>query len=172
MKWINHIAIATAISAAVDPVLVPGAALGATAPDWLEWIIAPFHNVKHRGVTHYLVTWASAVFFFSLIWDFRSIGLAFSVGGLFHILTDAMTISGVPMGPWSDRKFYLFGGKLKTGQPGEYMCSGVVIMICAIFVMNKPNSASFIPFFYNWGGLYEEGIIDANEWKTNRFKFI
>lgn len=39
MKWQNHILIAGALTATIDPLLAPGALLGATAPDWLEWLI-------------------------------------------------------------------------------------------------------------------------------------
>jgi hypothetical protein len=28
------------------------------------------------------------------------------------------------------------------------------------------------PFFYDWTGLYERGIIDGSEWKANRFRFF
>lgn len=171
MKWVNHVIIAGSISVAIDPVLVPGAVLGATAPDWLEWLISPIKRVKHRGVTHYLVNWIATVLFFGLFWDFRHLGFAFSLGGLFHILTDAMTISGIPVGWWSDRKFYLFGGRLKTGSPPEYMISGIVVLVCSVIVWHKPDSG-FMPFFYDWPGYYERGLIDGKEWKNNRFKFM
>ena len=28
------------------------------------------------------------------------------------------------------------------------------------------------PFFYDWAGLYQSGVIDAKEWKDNRLKFF
>ncbi|MDD2769969.1 MAG: hypothetical protein PHT19_14660 [Methylococcus sp.] len=171
MKWQNHILIAGAITATIDPILAPGALLGATAPDWLEWLITPVRKVRHRTVTHYLVLWIAAVGFFCLIWDFRHLGLAFSMGGLFHLLTDAMTISGIPLGWWSDRKFYLFGGRLKTGSAEEYMIAGIVLVICAIIVWHTPDN-SFTPFFFDWGGYYEQGLIDGREWKENRFRWL
>jgi inner membrane protein len=171
MKWQNHVAIAAAVTVVVDPILVPGAILGATAPDWLEWLITPVRRVRHRTVTHYLVVWAFAVGFFLVFWDFHRIGLAFSLGGLFHVLTDAMTISGIPMGWWSDRKFYLFGGRLKTGSPEEYMISAVVVLTCVMLAWHRPGSG-YAPFFFDWPGFYQQGLIDANEWKTNRFKFL
>nr|WP_257784184.1 hypothetical protein [Vibrio scophthalmi] len=30
----------------------------------------------------------------------------------------------------------------------------------------------FAPFFYDWSGMYDKGLIDALEWKTNRFRLI
>lgn len=171
MKWVNHTLIAGAVTATLNPSLVPGAILGATAPDWLEWLISPIRKVKHRGVTHWLVNWIIAVLFFWLVWDFRHLGLAFSLGGLWHILTDAMTISGVPVGPWSDRKIYLFGGKLKTGSPTEYLISAVVVLICATIAWHKPSNG-FVPFFFDWERYYDEGLIDAKEWKDNRFRIL
>lgn len=125
---------------------------------------------KHRGVTHWLVNRIVAVIFSWLAWDSRNLGLAFSLGGLWHILTDAMTISGVPVGPWSDRKIYLFGGKLKPGSPTEYLVSAVVVLICAVIAWHKP-STEFVPFFYDWLQYYNEGLIDGKEWKTIVFGF-
>lgn len=171
MRWINHTIIAGSISAAIDPVLVPPAILGATAPDWLEWLISPVRKIKHRGVTHYLAVWLFALAFFWLAWDFHRLGFAFALGGLFHLLTDAMTICGIPVGWWSDRRFHLFGGKLKTGQPGEYMVSAVVVLICAMLIWHRPDSG-FMPYFYDWSGYYQQGLIDGKEWKDNRFRFL
>lgn len=102
--------------------------------------------------------------FFFLVWDFRHLGLAFGLGGLFHLLTDAMTISGIP-------KFYLFGGRLKTGSPEEYMIAGVVLAICALIVWHRPDSG-YTPFFFYWGGYYEQSLIDGREWKENRFRWL
>ncbi|MGF1723121.1 hypothetical protein L4D12_00170 [Photobacterium nomapromontoriensis] len=53
-----------------------------------------------------------------------------------------MTVTGVPFSPYSDRRFHLTG------------------------------SGSFSPFFFDWGGYYDNGLIDAAEWKANRFKLI
>jgi len=171
MRWPNHVLIAGAVTVTIDPALAPGAILGATAPDWLEWLIYPIRKVKHRGVTHYLVVWLALVVFFWLGPDFRHLGLAFSLGGLWHILTDAMTISGVPVGPWSDRKMYLFGGKLKTGSPTEYIIAAVVVLICAMIAWHKPSSG-FVPFFFDWAEYYHQGLIDGKEWKDNRFRIL
>jgi inner membrane protein len=57
--------------------------LGATAPDWLEWLITPVRKVRHRTLTHYLAVWIASVLFFLLAWDFRHLGLDFNIGGCF-----------------------------------------------------------------------------------------
>ncbi|MDD2767187.1 MAG: hypothetical protein PHT19_00545 [Methylococcus sp.] len=133
---------AGAITATIDPILAPGALLGATAPDWLEWLITPVRKVRHRTVTHYLVLWAAAVVFFFLVWDFRHLGLAFSLGGT-----------------------------LKTGSAEEYMIAGVVLVICVFIVWHTPDNR-FTPFVFDWGGYYEQGLIDGREWKENRFRWL
>ena len=116
MKWINHLAIAGATTALVSPALVPVALLGSTAPDWLEWVIKAVsgHNLKHRGVTHYVLGWIIGLVFAVLLWDFHGILAAFFWGGLTHVLADSLTVTGVPFSPHSDRRFHLFGGRLRT----------------------------------------------------------
>ncbi|CAH7245190.1 hypothetical protein VCHA56P515_390001 [Vibrio chagasii] len=44
-------------------------------------------------------------------------------------------------------------------------------MVC-IALSHLTGSTGFAPFFFNWGGMYQEGVIDALEWKTNRFRLI
>ena len=82
-----------------------------------------------------------------------------------------MTVSGVPFSPYSDRRFHLFGGRFRTGDPAEYAISAVVVIGC-IFVTHLTGSAGFAPFFYDWGGLYQQGVIDGFEWKKNRFRLL
>lgn len=139
MKWINHVLIAGSITAVYDVKLVPPTILGATAPDWMEWVLKFFGRpVKHRTVTHYLsvwfIAWIAAVF----LMPEESIGTlvaAFCWGGVTHVLTDAMTVSGVPLSPYSTRRFHLFGGRFRTGEPVEYGIS-VVVVFCCIGLMN------------------------------------
>jgi inner membrane protein len=173
MKWINHLAIAGATTAVINPVLVPVALLGSTAPDWLEWILKALgQNVKHRGVTHYVLGWVVALLFALLLWDFHGLLAAFFWGGLTHVLADSMTVSGVPFSPHSDRRFHLFGGRLRTGQPGEYAIAWGIVAVCAVAMQLIHTGNDWYPFFYDWAGLYEQGIIDGKEWKDNRFRFF
>lgn len=174
MKWINHLAIAGATTAVINPMLVPVALLGSTAPDWLEPVIKATtgQDVKHRGVTHFVVVWIAALAFALLLWDFHGLLAAFCWGGLTHVLADSMTVSGVPFAPHSDRRFHLFGGRLRTGESGEYAVAWGIVAVCAVAMQLVHTSGNWYPFFYDWPGLYEQGIIDGKEWKDNRFRFF
>jgi len=175
MKWVNHLAIAGATTALVAPALVPVALLGSTAPDWLEWLLNRLgQRVKHRGVTHYLLGWALLLAFAIGLWDFHGMLAAFAWGGLSHVLADACTVMGVPFAPHSDRRFHLFGGRLRTGGAGEYGIAWGIVAVCLLVaVLFKPHGGSgWYPFFYDWAGLYQSGVIDAKEWKDNRLKFF
>jgi inner membrane protein len=180
MKWQNHIIIGSALGAVIDPVLVPIAALGSTAPDWLEWVLKSVGiRVKHRTVTHVVFYWIAAIAFFALIWDWRHIGLGFTIGGFSHVFADSFTIAGVPFAPWSSERFHLFGGKLKTGNTGEYLVASLFALMCfglanytPMSIKSDDSKSSFIPFFYDWKGHYDDGLIDGREWKDNRLKFF
>lgn len=175
MRWVSHIAIAGAVTALANPLLVPAAMLGATAPDWLEWVITKLngYRLKHRGPTHYVSAWGLAVLFFSSGLDFRGVGLAFALGGLSHVLCDALTVTGVPFGPWSDRRFHLFGGRLRTGAPGEYAVTLGVVLVCALIGWQlRGISGEFSPFFPDYAGMYRDGLLDAKEWKERRLQFF
>jgi inner membrane protein len=172
MKWLNHSLIAGSVCAVVSPPLVAAAVAGSTAPDWMEHLIKLTGiHIKHRSTTHIFTHWFLAALAFTFLWDYQGIGAAFFWGGISHILTDAMTVTGVPFSPYSDRRFHLFGGRFRTGEPLEYAIAAVVVAMCML-VMNINPSEGFAPFFYDWKGMYEQGVIDAHEWKTNRFKLI
>lgn len=179
MKWISHSAIAGTSAAVVDPVLIPAVVLGATAPDWLEWVIGSSGiKITHRKETHYLVVWLVA-FLISLPFTDLWVGFlwlsAFLYGGFNHIICDSFTVQGVPFSPHSRRRFHLFGGRLRTGSAQEYViAAGLSFMFVFVaFQLNKNESYSgFMPYFYDWSGAYERGELDAYEWKQNRWKFI
>lgn len=173
MKWFNHLLIAGSTTAVIAPALVPVALLGSTAPDWLEWVSKLLGRpIRHRTTTHIVAYWVAAVLFFWLIWDFHHIGLAFAYGGLTHVLADSLTIMGVPFLPNSDRRISLFGGRLRTGQNGEFIVAGSIALVCFFIASQLHTVSDFFPFFYNWGDLYQKGVIDGYEWKKNRFNFI
>jgi inner membrane protein len=172
MKWFNHGLIACSTAALIDPAAVPAAAAGATAPDWLEWVAhAVGVKVKHRTITHYVAVWAVLAVFFLGVWDFHGFGAGFALGGLSHVLADALTVTGVPLGPWSDRRFHLFGGRLRTGDPAEYVIAGGFVVLAAALFMAL-GFAGWYPFFYDWGGLYGDGLLDGSEWRANRFRLL
>ena len=128
------------------------ALLGSTAPDWLEWLSGLLgRKVKHRTTTHVVTYWVAAMLFFGLLWDFHGIGLAFAYGGFTHVFADSLTIMGVPLLPGSDRRTNLFGGRLRTGEMGEFVvaggdCGGV--LLCG----RQPAYArGFLPVFLRLG---------------------
>ena len=60
MRWVSHVLIGGSVCALWQPAWVPVAVLGATAPDWLEWLgrsHAPLGRAHHRGATHNLLGW-------------------------------------------------------------------------------------------------------------------
>lgn len=175
MKWVNHVAIGGAVTAIWKPELVPLAVLGSTAPDWLEWVLKGLgRRVGHRTVTHYVVYWVMGILFGLFAWDYHYIITAFSAGGLSHVAADSLTLMGVPLGWWSSNYYHLFGGRLRTGQMGEYWVTGGIVLICvAIGIMTKQwGHGSFTPFFFDWAGYYNDGIVSGHEWKENRFRWL
>lgn len=176
MKWVNHVLIAGAVTAVAAPPLVPVAVLGSTAPDWLEWIPPLFgrRSPKHRTTTHFVASWAFGLAFGLVVWDWHHVLAAFCAGGLSHVLCDACTAQGVPLGWWSDRRFHLFGGRLKTGMAGEYWVAGGVVAVCLglALLTRSWGGGEFAPFFYDYADLYKRGVIDAREWKENRFRWL
>jgi len=174
MKWVNHIAIGGALVAPFKPELVPVAVLGATAPDWLEYLSEFMGNkIKHRTTTHYVSSWLAGCAFSLLLFDWNYILFGFFLGGLTHVFCDAMTVSGVPFSQWSRSNFHLFGGRLRTGNYSEYVVAGAVCLIMfGVATQLRPANSTFIPFFFNWYELYQKGDASAYELKTNRLKFF
>lgn len=175
MRWYNHILIAAAPAALFKPALVPAVILGATAPDWLEWL-ARFarYQLPHRGPTHWLAAWLLGLPLAALLPDPAG-GLlsAFAYGGMTHVLTDALTVTGVPFSPLSERRFHLLGGRLRTGGAGEYGISAGIVLLCwALHGQLATPGGGYLPFFPNWAERYEQGTATAKEWRDNRFRFF
>ena len=56
---------------------------------------------------------------------------------------------------------------------GIRYCLGLVGMCLVLALLFKPHGGSgWYPFFYDWNGLYQSGVVDAKEWKDNRFRFF
>lgn len=169
MKWFAHTVIAGSTAAVISPPLVPAAVIGSVAPDWLETLLRLVgHPVTHRTSTHVLTHWIIASV---VAWFIHPIAFAFALGGLSHIILDALTMSGVPLSPYSRQRLHLLGGRFRTGEPMEYVFAVGYAVICYA-VGSMVFTQEFAPFFYNWGELYEDGVIDGSEWKANRFKLI
>lgn len=175
MRWYNHILIAAAPTAVVAPRLVPLAILGATAPDWIEWICKAIGKPQpHRGPTHWVAAWLIGIIASLLLPDPASgLLLAFAWGGLSHTLADALTVSGVPFSPLSERRFHLLGGRLRTGGAGEYGVSWGIVLVCWLLSAQiAAPGGGYLPFFPNWAERYEAGTATAKEWRENRFRFF
>lgn len=174
MRWVSHIAIAASVCAVFAPYAVPAAVLGSTAPDWLEPVLSVVQRrkVKHRGLTHHLTSWLALAAFAAVVWDWRGWLLWSALGGAVHWVCDALTISGAPLHWWSDRRMTLFGGRVRTGGPSEYVVTGAVVAICAAVIWARGGSADFLPYFMGWPSLYEAGLIDAAEWRAKRWELL
>lgn len=175
MRWVSHIAIAASLCAVVNPFAVPAAVLGSTAPDWLEPIlsITQRRQVRHRGITHHLTSWLALALFAWLVWDWRGWVLWFALGGAVHWVCDALTISGAPVHWWSDRRATLFGGRVRTGAPAEYVITLAVVICCGLVIWSRRDDGTdFLPYFMNWPGLYSSGLIDGAEWRAKRWELL
>jgi inner membrane protein len=130
--------------------------------------------VKHRGPTHWLAVWLVAALAALLLPDpARWACFAFVMGGVSHVLADALTVTGVPFSPMSDRRFNLAGGRLRTGGAGEYGVSASVVILCWLLAGHVGAAGNgYVPFLPNWAERYENGEVTAKEWRDNRFKFF
>ena len=77
----------------------------------------------------------------------------------------------IELGEGSYRCFHLFGGRFRAGGRVEYAISAGVVIVC-IGHSHITGGQGFAPLFFDWAGMYEQGLIDALEWKTNRFRLI
>lgn len=176
MKWVNHIAIAASATAVWRPELIPVAVAGSIAPDWMESVPALVGGRKpaHRTVTHIVAYWVLALGFSVLVWDFHGMVAAFALGGLSHVLCDSLTVMGVPLVWWSPQRSTFFGAPFKTGKPGEYIFTAAIVAAClGLSLLTRSwGGGEFAPFFYDYADLYKRGVIDAQEWKENRFRWL
>ncbi len=181
MTWKSHIAIATAVTLPFNPMLIPVAALGSTAPDWSEWILKFFGiRVEHRGFTHYLYI-PLTIIALSYFIDVRSIVFWFGIGYLTHWFADSLTISGVPLSQFDNHKIHFFGGKLRTGQPAEYLIAYSLLAVSILIshqsisldlFNDEKTQSEFRKFNIDYSKLHKEKIIDNKEMIEKRFKFF
>ena len=178
MTWKSHIAISTAITLPFNPAAIPIAAIGATAPDWLEYALKFFGvRVTHREETHYLII-PIAIIVFSFFFDFKNLIFWFGIGYLSHWIADSLTRSGVPISPWDMNRVHFFGGKLVTGEPAEYIVAFSILAFSVLIFRGEfdffrsNEEPKFNAYYINYKKLYDEGIIDEKEFKENRFKLF
>lgn len=175
-------AIATAVTLPFNPMAIPVALAGSTAPDWSEWILKFFGiRVQHRGATHYLYI-PLLIIALSFLIDYKSLIFWFGIGYLTHWIADSFTISGVPLSQFDKHRIHLFGGKLRTGQSTEYLIAYSLLGLSILFSSNNISNLSFLKdnqnevvfqkFNIDYSNLHEKKIIDNKEMIENRFKFF
>ena len=172
MTWKSHIAFATAVTFPFNPSAIPLAVIGSTAPDWSETILKFFGiQVEHRGMTHYLSN-PLAIIFISLFLDYHSFVFWFGIGYLTHWFCDALTITGVPLFPYTHHRVHFFGGVLRTGHIQEYILTfGLLFLSYSVF-SNTHTKDGFNPYYIEFSKLYQDNVIDEKEYRDNKFKIF
>ena len=165
MTWLTHgtFAYLTASLLGINPYI---AVVGSTAPDWLEDTL----GVKeHRGPTHYLILWVGAFLLSLLLVGIKPVHtfgvqlLAFTYGGLTHLLLDALTVSGIPLGVGKTR--IRIGGLIRTGKLSEWVFLALTFAVLFPLVHSGASLG-----FGTARELYEKGIIDLREYRELRFR--
>jgi len=161
MKWHSHIFLTASTVAIFDLTAVPFAIVGAVFPDILELYLRKKHRSLHIFLSYGLPMIPA---FFIHKYLFYFIFSAF-----LHILQDSFTVSGVKL--WHGSKRPTSFGFIRTGSPIEYF---IVAFVCIplIWLATLQFNAGYVPFFYNWFDLYNQGVVDALELKKNRFNFF
>jgi inner membrane protein len=165
MTWITHSAFA-GLTSWVFGLDFGLAVLGSTAPDWFE----DFFGVReHRGITHWLSLWF-VLFVFFLALSVEGFGwavylLSFVYGGLSHVVLDALTVSGVPLGFSKVR--VRIGGLVRTGKTSEWVFLALIVIFLSPLVRLDVKVG-----YSKWKELYEAGVIDRREYEERRFKIF
>jgi len=176
MTWKSHIAIATAITLPFNPTAIGIASLGATAPDWSEWLLNFFgFDVKHRGFTHYLYI-PLLIILMSFIFDYKSLIFWFGIGYLSHWIADSLTISGVPISQHSAYRVHFFGGKIRTGDREEYIIAfgllALSLLITRPMTMISNDNELENKYIIDYKELNNKNIIDNKTYYLNKFKLF
>lgn len=173
MTWITHTTFAYFVSSLFGLPPAP-AILGSTAPDWTEDV---FGVREHRGKTHYVVFWSSIFILFLVLYlaippakttikELTLYGLSFSFGGLTHLFTDALTVSGVPLGTGNIR--IRIGGLIRTGKISEWIF--LIIITLIFYPLSVMGNLEF--GFSKYRSYYQLHIIDRKEYLERRFKLF
>jgi hypothetical protein len=65
------------------------------------------------------------------------------------------------------RRITIFGGKLRTASPGEFVFSGLVAFVAFVVL----GSVQLDTSGRGWKNLFDQGMIDRKEYYENRFRF-
>lgn len=174
MRWVSHTLISASVCALWQPALIPAAVLGATAPDWLEWVgrqHLPLAHAQHRGATHNLLGWVVLTAMGWLVDQTWAVHvMAFGLGGCLHWLCDSLTVTGAPLTWWSQHRSTLFGGRLRQGSKTERAIAiGVALVSACLTLPQLMEPAEFSPYLMPWRRHYQAGLIDAAEWRRHRY---
>lgn len=116
--------------------LTLGAMATATLPDLLEKVLL---FIPHRGPTHWLALWVGLT-----AWAVLGLGLepghlfllGCAAGGLGHVLADALSEEGIPLGPFAPK----WGLRLyKTGALSEGLVVAGVLASCGGWIWLFPE---------------------------------
>ena len=164
MTWASHIIVGSSIAKVfgLNYILVT---FGAVLPDLAEMVIPK--NIQHRGITHSASLWIAALAI-SFVLDFTPlrdvlIGVCFG-----HLLMDSLTIMGIPILDENSRRLTIFGGRLRTASPREFVLAGIVAFIAFVVIGTSQIDTSG----RGWKGMYNQGVIDKREYYENRFRVI
>lgn len=158
MTWASHMIVGGATAKLIGGNIFL-TVLGSTLPDLAEMVIPK--GVRHRGITHSLALWL-AFLAISFSFPVRDVVIGVVIG---HLMMDALTPKGIPILDENSRHITIFGGKIKTASPGEFVITGLIAII-SFFLL----PANTISRDRDWKKLYEHKIIDRKEYDANRFR--
>ncbi|MBE0427694.1 MAG: metal-dependent hydrolase [Nitrospirae bacterium] len=139
MKWYSHKAVGAGASLVLGLPLsgILITTLSSVLPDAVE-----FGVLKHRGLSH--AWWIYGLLYMASVIAFPGYSIYFfcaALGILLHILCDAMTMTGVPAIPFSEKRiaFKFF----KTGSFTEYVVVVMVVFAC-FYLFTKTGDVDLI----------------------------
>jgi len=122
MKWINHKILGASVAAiaGLPPTAVIIVAASSVLPDAIELRI-----FKHRGWSHgwWLYAFLTATLLIAAPSAFSPYILYVSLGAAIHLACDSLTMTGIPVEPFSDKRFAI--RLFKTGDLVEYLITAL-----------------------------------------------
>jgi inner membrane protein len=115
-------------------------------------------GVKHRGVTHSLaaagVVAALGISLYVFVPGYGSVGPAFALGYLGHLVADMLTIGGVPLLWPEERKFHLLPSPLRfrTGSAAEYVVSLLATGLLGLLLLSGRGFPAYLLGGLGFGG--------------------
>lgn len=162
MQWVNHKITGFGVPFTIfgDPVFAIASGFSSLLPDVIE---GKRKILKHRGISHNPFAWLillAAIYLFILIYAHTSeiplalltwiIG-AITTGVAMHLVTDILTITGIPFRiknsdkPQNRIAFKLF----RSGSPIEYTISSVILLLSLAVHYRSLLSPAFYQSLFN-----------------------